>query len=407
MKSSHTQSVDPSIKPRNINSSVHYLSDEEAGLMDEMNTNDFSTVTFPGSSNSLEDLGGVATININGLSSSVSELQKYVLLNKPAILVCTETLVDKVKTLKRKYKVKNYRWIGKDSAKGGRGVACLVHNNIGASISKVYAQLDAFWLKVENKSNVFRIGCAYQPPGTTNVLRSFNEYITDNIMVDEVFFLAGDFNARHVAWCHRTNKAGRYLRDCLSSWGATTLNPPQIPTCTRSNGQSTIDLTLTNQPEWASAAVVGGDLNSDHAPVSTKIIGFGLRAPSPPKRYRFDWNNADWESFSAHIDAATNWSTVKRFLSMKSKGQCEDMVRLDLEDLVVDFNNVVMDAARRYIPTKEMKDFSSQAPYWWEQAHAALLQEKELADKDMREALPGRLRRAAKFRLLRINRKGH
>mmetsp|Transcript_11303 Transcript_11303/g.22702 ORF Transcript_11303/g.22702 Transcript_11303/m.22702 type:complete len:135 (-) Transcript_11303:2786-3190(-) len=125
MKSSHTQSVDPSIKPRNINSSVHYLSDEEAGLMDEMNTNDFSTVTFPGSSNSLEDLGGVATININGLSSSVSELQKYVLLNKPAILVCTETLVDK------------------DSAKGGRGVACLV----------------------ENKSNVFRIGCAYQPPG--------------------------------------------------------------------------------------------------------------------------------------------------------------------------------------------------------------------------------------------------
>ena len=61
--------------------------------------------------------------------------------------------------------------------------------------------------------------------------------------------------------------------------------------------------------------------------------------------------------------------------------------------------------SRRYIPTKEMKDFSSQAPYWWEQAHAALLQEKELADKDMREALPGRLRRAAKFRLLRINRK--
>mmetsp|Transcript_1423 Transcript_1423/g.2509 ORF Transcript_1423/g.2509 Transcript_1423/m.2509 type:complete len:243 (-) Transcript_1423:2350-3078(-) len=183
-----------------------------------------------------------------------------------------------------------------------------------------------------------------------------------------VFFLAGDFNARHVAWCHRTNKAGRYLRDCLSSWGATTLNPPQIPTCTRSNGQSTIDLTLTNQPEWASAAVVGG-----LPPPQKDIASTGITRIGNP---------------SAHTSMPLQIGA-----------------RLDLEDLVVDFNNVVMDAARRYIPTKEMKDFSSQAPYWWEQAHAALLQEKELADKDMREALPGRLRRAAKFRLLRINRK--
>mmetsp|Transcript_11303 Transcript_11303/g.22701 ORF Transcript_11303/g.22701 Transcript_11303/m.22701 type:complete len:140 (-) Transcript_11303:2283-2702(-) len=83
-------------------------------------------------------------------------------------------------------------------------------------------------------------------------------------------------------------------------------------------------------------------------------------APSPPKRYRFDWNNADWESFSAHIDAATNWSTAG------SGG----------------FGGGLQ-----------------------QRRHGRSTEEKELADKDMREALPGRLRRAAKFRLLRINRK--
>jgi len=197
--------------------------------------------------------GHIATMNVNGILTSISEFNKYVMENKPRMVICTETLIKDIKTMNKKCKIRGYRWVGPKSSPG-RGVQVLVDNEMAAEVTNISKseEHEAFFLKVTINSRELHVGCGYQPPKAGELFEYFNDYISQ-LAIDKVFLLAGDFNARHRAWDQRDNKQGKVLADLLPSWGASILNDDKIPTCIRSNGQSCIDLLITNQPEWFSS----------------------------------------------------------------------------------------------------------------------------------------------------------
>ena len=98
------------------------------------------------------------------------------------------------------------------------------------------------------------------------------------------------------------------------------LNQKGMPTCTRVNGQSGIDLTMTNQPEWVmnEQATVKGDFNSDHSPVSVNIKGFNIGGATT-KRFRRHWAKANWDEISNNTESRLDWKSLKRIGSHAKK----------------------------------------------------------------------------------------
>lgn len=348
--------------------------------------------------------GGIGTININGVLTSISELHRYIEKNQPSVLICTETLVEDAKILNKRCKIRGYRWIGPKKRIADRGVHCLVNNQVGVEIVDTSKDQEAFFIRVVIQGKELYIGCGYQSPRLNGIFTYFQKFLQE-LSVHKAFLLAGDFNARHITWCHKSNKQGNVLIGRLPEWGASVLNPLKVPTCIRANGQSTIDLLITNQPEWFREAVVKGDLNSDHVAVLAEwFIQEGVQVVEKPK-YRLDWKNADWDGFRSEIEDGLHWRTLKKLVQMRKENRWSNMVRVELEDIVTSLNHSISRAADKFIPKKEVKSLKSLTPYWWTEKHERLLCDKQLLMEKWSSSKPGVNRRLAYYNMLRINRK--
>lgn len=115
--------------------------------------------------------------------------------------------------------------------------------------------------------------------------------------------MVGDYNARHVDWCSKTNAAGSTLQQFCTLSSISVLNAvfatqPREATWYSSKGDgscSTIDLALATDTHLCRSCspVLTLQLSSDHVP---------LAPPPCPPHYRWTPDKADWPYFRELLD---------------------------------------------------------------------------------------------------------
>lgn len=184
-------------------------------------------------------------------------------------------------------------------------------------------------------------------------LRSLTEVLEEYAGVHVI--VAGDFNARSVAWGdRRTNGRGDFLAEAMAALDLRIANEGNAPTCIKPQGVSIVDLT------WASAGliaaiegwtVVEDESLSDHARIHFSIrrsTGVGSR---PPVAVRWSVQSFNVDRFGGACEAIC-W--LKSADLVESDTPDEHAVRVR-DDLVM-----ACDAgAVRHKPCKR------KSAYWW------------------------------------------
>ena len=125
-----------------------------------------------------------------------------------------------------------------------------------------------------------------------------------NITLPSRTILAGDFNAHHIWWTSRARRSLRHetLIEILEEGDYKLINKDDTPTYHYSNGSSVLDLAFSSPP--VTTLISNWAIDEDNASGSDhEIIKFEITADSddqviPPTTERWNWNKADWESFT-------------------------------------------------------------------------------------------------------------
>lgn len=162
-------------------------------------------------------------------------------------------------------------------------------------------------------------------------LRSLSDVLEEYSGVRVI--IAGDFNARSVAWGdRRTNGRGDLLAETMAALDLRIVNEGDAPTCIRPQGKSVIDLT------WASAGamamitnwrVIADETLSDHACIRFDVGGPGDVARQQSPFPRWSLRSFDSDRFGGACEAIC-WSKDASRLESSSPEELAVGLRDDL-----------------------------------------------------------------------------
>lgn len=239
----------------------------------------------------------------------------------------------------------NYSCIREDRIdQNGGGVAILVKKSITYTIiPKTINQV------IENVGISIRVGfnsklniySVYFPGGQNNsTLRSkFKSDLRRLLNTDDKYIICGDLNSKHGNWnCLRANQWGNILNDFTTYFPVSILYP-NSPTYIPSNSNinpTTLDLILTNTPQFISNPLTINDLSSDHLPVS-----FSLSTTTPRiENLVFNFQLADWRKYSSYLNNSIKNNFIHTTLDSSNA----------IDDSIEYFSGLLLEAVRQSVP---------------------------------------------------------
>lgn len=239
----------------------------------------------------------------------------------------------------------NYSCIREDRIdQNGGGVAILVKKSITYTIiPKTINQV------IENVGISIRVGfnsklniySVYFPGGQNNItLRSkFKSDLRRLLNTDDKYIICGDLNSKHGNWnCLRANQWGNILNDFTTYFPVSILypnSPTYIPSNSNINA-TTLDLILTNTPQFISNPLTINDLSSDHLPVS-----FSLSTTTPRiENLVFNFQLADWRKYSSYLNNSIKNNSIHTTLDSSNA----------IDDSIEYFSGLLLEAVRQPVP---------------------------------------------------------
>lgn len=239
--------------------------------------------------------------NCRSVRNKMFELFNFLNTNEIDICLLCETWLSEANKLYHP----QYHCLRRDRVgQSGGGVAILVRKSVKfTALPHIGTEvIENIGIEINVRDNVnLKIYSIYFPGGQNNSLlrRKFKQDIRKLFNTEDKFLIGGDLNSRHRYWnCLRANSWGNILHDSTSIFPVTisySNTPTYIPASSRQN-PSTLDLVISNIPEYLSNPYTLTDLTSDHLPVL-----FTLSTTAPlVENLVYYFNRADWKKFK-HI----------------------------------------------------------------------------------------------------------
>lgn len=237
----------------------------------------------------------VISWNCNGLYNRLSELQDFVTENNIDIILLQETKLTKTQNPK----IANYNFYRTDRnppqipAQGGTGI--FIKRNIShfPVTDIVLSSLETTSICIIVNNRKILITSAYLRHRVT-----FQNSDFDNILnYPDSSFIAGDLNARNMAWnCSSNNTYGKKLKDYLNSNSDVKLHVPPGPTrITRARTRSIIDLALSKNISLDLDVKVFDIFSSDHYPIQINLPLTNFINLEPPPI------GINWSKYVSHL----------------------------------------------------------------------------------------------------------
>ena len=197
---------------------------------------------------------------------------------------------DQIKIYPYKFYQQNYRQTGND------GVAIGVRLNIPHRVIRDFNS-ETVAITFTTTEGDFTVATCYLPPSRPYVPdRDFNRLMN----IRHPVYLLGDVNAHHQAFGYNNiNAVGVQLVASINRGEWSHLGP-DFTTYYNHNGKGRPDIVLRNRNSFHNYYVEPGPpSSSDHLPVIIRISTNPIANRCTP---RFDYNNADWESFKTELE---------------------------------------------------------------------------------------------------------
>ena len=260
--------------------------------------------------------------NCQCLSTHVADLD--ILLSTYTPQICILTGIGSM--IKNLPKIPQYHWISQEGTNAFGGVAILTHETI--KIKVITRELDFLLIQVEMLPKPILLGAIYLPPG-----KPFPQHLFDRL-VNEPFYVFGDYNAKHEDWlCERNNATGSQVKAWLECTGCEMIYPNQ-PTSKKSS--AIIDFGIThNASGWQAQVVKEG--TSDHFPVL-------IQAPLSVGENAF-FRKTNWKIFSFFLACVFPYFNALAY----------NMDPDPFLELFADFLSSTWDRASVYLPVKKYR----------------------------------------------------
>ena len=262
----------------------------------------------------------LCSINIAGMSEkSRMLLDKYCDEETLHVVFAQETL----KVCKEKLKLTNMRVVTDSNQAKNRGAALYARDNISLTdipeISKLSTSIDSAWALIVINNARYIIGSVYVKLNCDTAISDVIKMLNEAERLSKYYkalgvVLAGDFNARHMAWGNTVqNRYGNELFEKLDTVRYT-IHAAKTPTFLQEKGQSNIDLYITsnslsdlledcytdNEVELGSGAPFMG-----HLPVlSTLLIPTKSQNKFQDIKKKPDIDSINWELWTKDIENA-------------------------------------------------------------------------------------------------------
>lgn len=279
--------------------------------------------------------------NAQSINNKANETFSYMKHLNVHVAIISETwLKGDVSLFDPEFKVYNLN----RKSSGYGGVAIIIKRNIQHSLLPTLnlQTIEALAIEVNTIRGKIKLIAAYFKGGTSNIiLNKFKSDIQYLTSFQTNFILGGDLNAKHPHWnCYRNNRAGTILyNEMLNS--TFVIKFPSSPTHFNHNSRygSTLDIALTNCPQFIHNMKSRPDLSSDHLPV----------------HFQFDCNPQHYEGLHRYNYSKANWQLYKSCINNKLKLTSEAPIRnikscSDIDELVGNLNNIILSAKDKCVP---------------------------------------------------------
>lgn len=308
----------------------------------------------------------ICQLNVEGLSSSKSQfLSKFLVENNVDVAVLQETHIENLEQQRSRGKIHGYDLLGAIYHRH-YGLATYVRSSI-ENAALVSLSADCFQ-QIVTKIGELTVVNIYKPPQTDwpqNVIETH----------PHPTICAGDFNSHHTDWKYRTTDING---EKLSIWAEENHLHLVFDAKDKNTFKSAIHNTETNpdlsfttrnsqsHPIPTRRKIQESFPHSQHRPI---LLEIGINIPLIRSLPRPRWNlqKANWDKFSNDIDQTLRWIPARWYNYDR-------------------FVNIIIAAAKRYIPRGYRKEY---IPGWneeTEELHQRLLQENnaEIADELLR-----------------------
>lgn len=280
--------------------------------------------------------------NCRSIRNKIFELIHFLNSNNVDICLLSETWLSDENTFYHP----QYSCVRRDRVgRNGGGVAILVKKTIQFNIIPCIATevVENVGIEISFRENSnLRIYSVYFPGGQNNsVFRNkFKSDIRKMLNMPYKYLICGDLNSRHRSWnCLRANPWGNILHDCLSHFPVT-ISFPSTPTffpAAANLNPSTLDLILSNIPEFLSHPITKNDLNSDHLPIMFHV----LSSTTMMENWHYNFKRANWKKY-------------KHVLENKFQNRVFDIQNInsteEIDSEVNYFTSSLLEATRESVP---------------------------------------------------------
>lgn len=266
--------------------------------------------------------------NINGINSKLESLQTIINIDRPHIIVLTETKTSKCPNLD------NYTWIKETKPSKAGGVAIAARNDIANHTTDVDVEkesdMEIAWVKVKSKQGSIHIGGFYGKQENEKKEKVEHEYSQLSTQVirlkrDGHVILAGDFNAKieleSESVSQKESRNGKILQRTLRTTGTMPINNQEDTIkWTRVNRnkedeRSVIDYIITDAETKDNLVEIYIDEMGTHRPKgknetdhNTIIAKFKVQAKKAHKgTMMWEFNNeTDWKKYNNEFSKTGN-----------------------------------------------------------------------------------------------------
>ena len=255
------------------------------------------------------------TVNVCGLSERTKfSLNRYVEVDKIDILALQETNTSDGEKLQ----LHNMFCISDSNKASNKGVALYVKNCYTISkleeISKISKNIDSCWGLVIANNKKFIVGSIYVKLNYSQAIKEVIKMLDKAVILQKQLtaagiILAGDFNARHMAWGDKVNNNyGKSLIESLDE-SLFSIYTSSSPTFLCSNGNSKIDMFLVSNKLSEKMLTCETDEDVElftgapqrgHLPLG--ITFFSKKANSVDVIKKLDVSEMPWKSWTEKIE---------------------------------------------------------------------------------------------------------
>lgn len=280
---------------------------------------------------------GIKTIAWNSYSllHKKSELSHLILDNNIQLVLISESWL----TSGTNVSFPNFNCYRVDRHRGG--VCVFVHKSIPHTlfrqVSLEYAE--AVFIKIHNADGDITVGSVYCSPAASRI--QAQAFFVKILSTPGPSVLAGDFNAKHMAWNNVsfTHKGSDLLKLCnIKNF---LIHPPDRPTLIPARGEpSVVDFVLSKSVPGMSNVKVLNELSSDHLPIQFSIP---FNCPSLKNIKIFNYKKADWKMLRTELSTSA-FKLKNDFPSLGSSQSIDKSIK--------QFVNDVHAATKKAIPKK-------------------------------------------------------